>query len=73
MKFVETKELHLVKKIVPLPEISKQSKLCFLRNLVVWVENGFLFDNQCQYFFVFSDHVVILTRNSTTVKSSPFI
>ena len=28
-----------------------------MRNLIVWLENGFLIDKQCQYFSVFSDHL----------------
>ena len=38
VKLVETLQLSLIKKIVSLPEIYKQSKLYFMRNLIIWIE-----------------------------------
>ena len=38
VKLVETLQLSLIKKIVSLPEIYKQSKLYFMRNLIICIE-----------------------------------
>ena len=38
LKLVETLKLSLIKKIISLPEILKQTKLYFMRNLIICIE-----------------------------------